>query len=85
MVFDTTSSNTGHLTARCVSIQRDLGRPTVVYLDHSQEVGISRADRHINVLYAFGLSIPSNPFMDSENLYGFLFLSYDVIVFFIRP
>ena len=26
MVFDTTSSNTGHLTAACVGIQRDLGR-----------------------------------------------------------
>ena len=27
MVFDTTSSNTGHLTAGCVAIQRELGQP----------------------------------------------------------
>ena len=27
MVFDTTSSNTGHLTAGCVAVQRELGQP----------------------------------------------------------
>ena len=27
MVFDTTSSNTGHLTAGCIAIQRELGQP----------------------------------------------------------
>ena len=38
MVFDTTSSNTGHLTAGCVAVQRELGR-SLLWLACRHHVG----------------------------------------------